>query len=147
MNSLKLLILLIVILFGIYLFQLRYQPHIANDHADQFPTPTLRPSVTPRVSIMMHETSSPTPSNTSYQYPGSTDQGNGTYITTDSVNTVTQWYKDAISKDGYNTTTVVQTSANGVIDNTLVAGKSGQQISVEIKKTANSDTVTITVSR
>jgi hypothetical protein len=86
------------------------------------------------------------PASGSYQYPGSTSQGNGIYTTTDSPTTVTQWYKDAISRDGYSSTTVVQMSTNGVTYNKLIAGKSGKQISIEIKKPADSNTVTITIS-
>lgn len=159
MNSLKLLILLIVILFGIYLFQLRFQPRTAHKQ-NTSPTPTPKPTVTPSkqptntpgmTSFYTAPTAAPTigqpGASGSYQYPGSTSQGNGVYTTSDSVQTVTQWYKDAISRDGFNSTTVVQTSTNGVTYNKLVAAKEGKQISIEIKKPADANIVTIIVTQ
>lgn len=154
MNSLKLLILLIIILFGIYLFQLRF-PTRTKQQEDIIPSPSPKPTAMPSqrkkppsdiTPFYKAPTSSESSSNSSYQYPGSSTQGNGMYTTSDSPAIVTQWYKDAITRNGFTSTTVIQTTTNSVTYNKLVAAKAGKQISIEIKKPADSGTVTIVVS-
>lgn len=144
MNSLKLLVLLLIILFVIYLFQLRFSPQTQNKYISPTPVPN-----SPTPTRTMNQTT-PTPSHVSsdmYQYPGSTKNSDGAYITEDSVEKITTWYKNLIKKDGFSTTTTIQTKTNGSVLNTLKAVKGGTQLSIEIRKSADTEVVSIVVVR
>lgn len=148
MNSLKLLLLLLVILFCIYLFQLRFPPQ--SLHKDITPT-AIPTSPTPTIvspTISLETTPSPTsqPTSDRYQYPTSTKQSDGLYITVDSVQDVTNWYKDLMRNEGFSTITAIQTTTNGSVLNKLISVKGNTRLTIEIQKPASSDTVSIGVS-
>lgn len=63
----------------------------------------------------------------------------------DSTNSITDWYENKLRSLGYGTTSFVKTSSNNNILNKLVTAKNGNQVSVEIKKTADSSQTTITL--
>ena len=154
MNSLKLLLLLLLILFGIYLFQLRFPPQLSNEDSVPVTPPAKKPTSSPHPSLVpTTEYMSPTQTqssdqNDTYRYPGSsvTSGASNTYTTSDSVSIVTQWYKDLLTREGFFATTVIQTTTNGNVLNKLTAGNDKKKISVDITKTVDSENVTIVVS-
>lgn len=130
------------------------------------PTPTIEPATTPTSSINPKKTPSdfptqtkknmikPTPTSkiqpdntSSFQYPGSVKVSGSLYTTTDSPQTVTDWYKDKIRQSGMQTTAFVQNSVNGNINNVLVGSNGDRDVRVTIKKSPDNATTEITLSQ
>ncbi len=120
------------------------------------PTTTLTPTPTVKNSSSIVITLSPTKTTSSsdaysqtFIYPGAkaiSTSGKITLESTDSPNTITDWYKNKIKEQGMNTTSFVTTSTNGKMLNKLAGANSSKNVEVEIQKESNESTVHITVS-
>lgn len=128
---------------------------ISTVQATPTPTPTFAPSVTALPSPTA-ALPSPTPFKTSannsqdFVYPGSKilspENGQMTLESTDSADTITNWYKNRIKSNGMNVTSFVTVITNGNVNNVLAGAKNGQEIKVTITKNAGQNTVRISIS-
>lgn len=121
-----------------------------------FPTSTTKvnPTSTP---IPTSQPASDTPKNTdqvnlnTFRYPNATvtsSSDNSLSMTsTDSPESITNWYEQAIKNNGYNSRASAKTNSNGTIENKLGGGKNGESINITIKKSAGNNQVTITVTK
>ena len=91
------------------------------------------------------------PSLSSYTYPGSktitTAPAKLELESTDSVQKITDWYKNRVDELNFNAKAFAQTSTNGEVFNKLSAAKPGEKIEVSIKKSQTTSNVLITVDR
>jgi hypothetical protein len=85
-----------------------------------------------------------------YIYPGSEvlseGESNLELTTSDSPQSVTDWYKNRINNFGMNVTSFVTTSVNGRVLNKLVGSSGKVEVRVEINKTPDSDTVFVIIT-
>jgi len=113
---------------------------------------------TPTSTASPLSTATPVPSHTNtstslsaWQYPGSftVSQTNNSLSLTSSDNpdTITDWYKSKIQLNGYSTRSFVTTKTNGQVKNVLVGAKDGHEIRIEMEKSSDSQTTTITVTQ
>lgn len=160
MYAIGAVILGIVVIGGIAAFQkgakfTSTKPSLTPASESNTPMPSILPKKTPSnfptKRVNKPNQPSPTskiqPDNTSsFQYPGSIKVSGSVYTTTDSPQTVTDWYKDKIRQSGMQTTTFVQNSVNGNINNVLVGSNGDRDVRVTIKKSPSSATTEITLS-
>lgn len=76
----------------------------------------------------------------------STDSNSLVLQTSDSSQTVTDWYKQKIKDEGFTTTSFVQTNTNGDVLNRLVGSGNGTKIAVEISQNSEDSVATIRVT-
>jgi hypothetical protein len=127
----------------------KIEEQLSGDEEQIFPsqTPTQIPSSIP----------SPIPSNItqghnvdSYRYPNSaiidSDSNSLTLHSKDSVDVITNWYKEIIENEGMSVSSFINTSANDKVLNKLVAADGNEEISVEIYKEPGSSVVKISVT-
>ncbi len=118
------------------------------------PTPTSIPNVKSSSNIIItleptKTTSSSAIDSQTFIYPGAkviSTSGKVTLESTDSPNTITDWYKNKIKEQGMNTTSFVTTSTNGKILNKLAGANTNKNVEIEITKESNESTVHITIS-
>lgn len=121
----------------------------------QTPTPRLAyPTNTPHpTEVIPTNTPHPTTQSLSYTYiyPGATTSSQSehriTLTSTDSPDTITDWYKAYITSKNMNTTSFVSTNTNDTILNKLVAAGNGETITVTITRNPNSSTTTIEIEQ
>jgi len=126
---------------------------VFNHRSDQSSdSTTLFPTTTPSPVVEPSATSAPTssshsPSPTAYHpksetsnwiYPNSKKLSDNQYETSDSPETVTDWYKAKIRAEDYSTRTFVATSANSKVFNKLSAAKNNQVITIQISRNPES---------
>lgn len=112
-------------------------------------------SETTTSSVKIIITSTPTkessekPSSSNYIYPNATvlsQSENEIHLeTSDSTQSVTDWYKNYISENNMNTTSFVTTNTNDNILNRLAGSGNGQKIDVEIQKNSGESTTKVKI--
>lgn len=106
-----------------------------------------QPSIQPNIIISPTPSANPQPSVTDnindLQYPESKQISSDTWESSDSPQTVTEWYKQKIQSLGMNTTSFVQTSTNGNVLNKLVGSDGKEEIEVQITKSNKAQGVEI----
>ncbi|MBI4136613.1 hypothetical protein HY469_00970 [Candidatus Roizmanbacteria bacterium] len=104
------------------------------------PTPTATPHTTNNTTTL-----------SSWIYPGTNIQSqpdNRIVMTSsESSDTITDWYKSKIQSSGYSAKTTVTTKSNGNVNNVLAGAKNNEEIKIEIIKPSDDNTVTITVTK
>lgn len=165
MRLLVLIVIIAILLIGQKLFfhQLNGKPSIVTTKL----SPSISPSASPTITQQdIHNQENVNPTNTpasqeptqsqnitgniSMQYPNSqqtNSQGNTMYYqTNDDPTTVTSWYKDRLKSLGMNTTSVIENTVNGNVNNQLVASNNNTTIRITITRNSNQITTTIGVS-
>lgn len=102
-------------------------------------TPTTTPMNTSKVleDSQVNIEITHTPNNSTSQnivYPNSNSIGGGNYESSDSPQSITDWYKNVIKDKNMNTTSVVSTNTNDNIKNVLAADNGAEKLHVEITK-------------
>ncbi len=106
----------------------------------QTPTPTLNPSPSLAPQITLVPTTKPksitTPDShlSTWVYPGSTLFSNNIYLSQDSPQQITDWYKNKIRSEGFNIKNFITTSANEKIENKLTGSNNNQSTEVSITR-------------
>jgi hypothetical protein len=140
----------------------------------QTPTPSIDDSVTPSATMTMSptsiikvtSTSTPVPTSqptsisstktehvslNAFRYPNATDTSFSdtslSMTSTDSPESITNWYEQAIKNNGFNSRASAKTNSNGNIENKLGGGKNGESVNITIKKSAGSNEINITVTK
>ncbi len=108
------------------------------------PTPTIKPVNTINPTNIVNPTQITQPAN--WQYPNSQKRSENEFVSSESPEKITQWYKDKIIATGYSSKSFVQTSTNAKILNKLVGAKQNNEISVEIYKNPEDANTTIKIA-
>ncbi len=115
-------------------------------------TPLASPPTSPTPNQPLAETPIPTttPTSNAWQYPNSTivsqSQNSLSLKSSDSADAITNWYKLKLKEMKLSSTAIVQTSTNGNVLNKLGASNGSIKVQIEIKKSSNESTVTITIN-
>lgn len=116
--------------------------------------PTVVPTSTPKstspqpTSTPVSTASTQTSNNSGWAYPNSTVVASGEKLvlsSSDSTDTITDWYRNKIESEGYNVRSSVKTSANDNIKNVISAAKNNANVNVEITKGPSDTTARIEV--
>lgn len=109
-------------------------------------TPTPQPSATPASGI----TKVRADVWSDFIYPnlvGREDQPNGVFMASpDSVQVITDWYKDRFNKLNYSTSSIVTNNVNGNSSNSLSVSNGANSLNVVINRDIGSDRTTIYLS-
>jgi hypothetical protein len=138
-------------LLAIVVLVLGFTNRYWENKKDQTPVLSQNVSTAPSASPTLASVSStPSPTQGDKQetsvgliYPDSTYIGNNSYTTTDSPDTVLDWYKSYMEKNKFNIKTVVNTTTNG--NTTAVIKATGQTGEMDIKITRKSDELKTTI--
>lgn len=157
-------IILLALIFIVLLILTKIFPNplFRNSKFKIVPTPSLSPinspTTTPTITISVKTpVNSPTPSIftspkneiSDFVYPNSkiNSQNNDSLNleSSDSPQTITDWYKNKIQGLGMSAKSFIQTNTNGNVLNKLVASNGRQETSVEITKSSGQNSVIISV--
>lgn len=113
---------------------------LTSSPSPTLPTATPNPQ-TPLPSInSLNKSANSSANRQEFSYPNakviSSDKNSVILESTDSVNTITNWYKKQIQSQGLKTTSFIETNTNGEILNQLVGTNGTDKIQVSISKTA-----------
>ncbi|OGM25619.1 hypothetical protein A2962_03755 [Candidatus Woesebacteria bacterium RIFCSPLOWO2_01_FULL_39_61] len=123
-----------------------------NEENTSLPEPTLTIFPTnPPLSPTPKNLPTAKPDFIDYRYPSSEilseSSSEISFSSSDSVDSITQWYKDKIKGSGMNVKTFVTTKTNDKVENVLVGSNYEIEIRVEIKKEPSHDNVTISLTK
>lgn len=156
MTHFRLLLVLIIILLSIILAQRLNTKNVATttnsvleEQEDEVIETTSEPTQSP-IPLNSYSENVTNDELEAFIYPNATRQSvsQSTVIlqSTDDISTITDWYEDKIKDMGLQTKTFVRTNSNGTVLNRLVGSRSSYELSVELRKNADSPQSTITLT-